>query len=167
MRGRAHVYPKDRITGEEIIPGRDLGTNDEARLGRHAMAGLDPGFASRAQKGDVLVVGAEFGSGSSREQAVWALRGAGVAAVVARSFARRFFRDALNNGFVVVECPAAVERIATGDLVEVDLQEGVVRNLTQGTAFGFVPFTPFALEILQAGGLLPYVMRQTTGASSA
>ena len=167
MRGRAHVYPKAHITTDEIIPARYLSAEDEAHLAMHALAGVDVGFPARVQKGDIVVAGEDFGCGASREQAIWALRGAKVAAVVARSFARVFFRDALNNGFLVVECAAAIDRTETGDLLEVDLKEGVVRNLTKAESFAFVPFTPFAMEILEAGGLLPYVMRQTTGASSA
>jgi len=167
MRGRAHVYPKAHITTDEIIPARYLSGEDEAHLAAHALVGVDAGFPARVQKGDIVVAGEDFGCGASREQAIWALRGAKVAAVVARSFARVFFRDALNNGFMVVECAAAVDRTETGDLLEVDLKEGVVRNLTKAESFAFVPFTPFAMEILEAGGLLPYVMRQTTGASSA
>ncbi len=167
MRGRAHVYPRAHITTEEIIPAPHLTSDDEAKLGAHAMEGVDREFAAGLQKGDIIVAGEDFGCGAAREQAIWALRGAKVAAVVARSFARAFFRDALNNGFLVVECAQVVDRTETGDLLEVDLKEGVVRNLTKGESFTFVPFTPFAMEILEAGGLLPYVMRQTTGASSA
>jgi len=167
MRGRAHVYTKAPITTEEILPAIRLISEDQAALAQHAMEGVDPAFAARVQKGDIVVAGSEFGSGPPREQAIWALREAKVAAVVARSFARPFFRDALNNGFLAIECPAAVDGIASGDLLEIDLKEGLVRNLTRGEDFNFTPFTPFALEILEAGGLLPYVMRQTTGASSA
>ena len=167
MRGRAHVHPRAGITADEILPLRFQNTDDEAELGRHALLGIDAEFSKRVARGDILVAGEDFGCGSSREHAVWALRGAGVAAVVARSFSRVFFRNALNNGFLVVECARAVERIITGDLLEIGLQEGVVKNLTKGEAFKFVPFTPFAMEVLEAGGLLPYVLRQTTGASSA
>ena len=145
MRGRAHVYSEAHISTDEIIPARHRLTKDEARLAEHAMEGVDADFAMRVEKGDIVVAGEDFGCGPSREQAIWALRGAHVAAVVARSFGRIFFRDALN---------------------EVDLKEGLVRNLTKGEHYAFAPFTPFALEILEAGGLLPYVMRQTTGASS-
>lgn len=167
MRGRAHVYPKGHISADDIIPVQHQNNHGEAELGRHALGRIDPGFAARVAKGDILVAGEDFGCASSREHAVWALRGAGIAAVVARSFSRLFFRNALNNGFLVVECPEAVERTASGDLLEVDLQEGVVKNLTQGESYRFVPFTPLAMEVLEAGGLLPYVLRQTTGASSA
>ncbi|HEV8699815.1 MAG TPA: 3-isopropylmalate dehydratase [Candidatus Polarisedimenticolia bacterium] len=167
MRGRAHVHSRAGITSDEIVPLRCQNTDDPGELGKHALVGIDAGFPQRVCRGDILVAGSDFGCGSAREHAVWALRGAGIAAVVARSFSRAFFRNALNNGFLVLECPAAVERTVTGDLLEIDLQNSAVRNLTTGEAFRFVPFTPFAMEVLEAGGLLPYVLRQTTGASSA
>src|SRR5439155_27174831 len=110
MRGRAHVYAQGRISAADIVPTRHQNAAAEAELGRHALAGIDPGFAGRLRRGDILVAGEEFGCGSAREHAVWALRGAGIAGVVARSFSRLFFRNALNNGFIVVECPVAVER---------------------------------------------------------
>jgi 3-isopropylmalate/(R)-2-methylmalate dehydratase small subunit len=149
MRGRAHVHSRAGITSDEIV------------------SGIDAGFPKRVSRGDILVAGEDFGCGPAREHAVWALRDAGIAAVVARSFSRVFFRNALNNGFLVLECPAAIERTTEGDLLEIDLQEGIVKNLTTGEAFKFAPFTPFAMEVLEAGGLLPYVLRQTSGASSA
>jgi len=167
MRGRAHVYAQGRISAADIVPTRHQNAAAEAELGRHALAGIDPGFAGRLRRGDILVAGEEFGCGSAREHAVWALRGAGIAGVVARSFSRLFFRNALNNGFIVVECPVAVERASGGDLLEVDLQDVAVRNLTKGETYLFVPLTPFAMEVLESGGLLPHVLRQTTGASSA
>ncbi len=167
LRGRAHVYAGARISADDIIPLRHQNGGAEEDLGRHALAGIDPGFPGRVQKGDILVAGHEFGCGSGREHAVWALRGAGIAAVVAVSFSRLFFRNALNNGFIVVECPEAVRQAAVGDLLEVDLRDAAVRNLTKGESYRFVPLTPFAMEILEAGGLLPYVLRQTTGVSSA
>jgi 3-isopropylmalate/(R)-2-methylmalate dehydratase small subunit len=167
MRGKAHVYPKAHISADEIIPAEFATSDDPAKLAEHALERLDPGFRARAQKGDIILAGDDFGGGSGREHAIWALQGARVAAVVARSFSRLFFRNALNNGFLALECAQAVERAGTGDLLEIDLKDGVVRNLTKGETYTFVPFTPFAMEVLEAGGLLPYVMRQTTGASSA
>lgn len=167
MRGRAHVFRQPRITTEDILPARYGTADGREPAAVHVLEGVDPGFAARARSGDVLVAGDEFGAGPAREQAVWALRDARLGAVIARSFGRGFYRDALNNGFLVVECAEALERIENGDLLEIDLQEGVVKNLTRGTSFKFTPFTPFAMEILEAGGLLPYVLRQTTGASSA
>jgi 3-isopropylmalate/(R)-2-methylmalate dehydratase small subunit len=167
MRGKAHLFSRAHIGADDILAPVHATTRDAGRLAAHVLERLDAGFAARVEPGDVVVAGEDFGCGSAREHAVWALRGAKVAAVVARSFARIFFRNALNNGFLVIECPEAVERTTTGDLLEIDLREGVVRNLTRGESFGFAPFTPFAMEILEAGGLLPYVMRRPTGASSA
>ena len=115
----------------------------------------------------ILVAGEDFGCGPPREHAVRSLRDAGMAAVVARSFAGAFVRDALHDGFVAVECPDAVARVAGGDVLEVDLKDSVVRNLSRGEVYPFAPLAPFALELLEAGGLLPYVLRQTTGGSSA
>jgi 3-isopropylmalate/(R)-2-methylmalate dehydratase small subunit len=167
MRGKAHVFARDHISTDDILATRHQAVADETRLAAHVLEGFDAGFASRAGKGDVVVAGEDFGCGPPREQAVWALRGARLGAVVAKSFARSFFRDALNNGFVVVECREAVDRAQAGDLMEIDLQDSVVRNLTRGETYKFVPYTPFAMEVLEAGGLLPYVLRQTTGGSSA
>ena len=124
MRGGAHVYPEPHIAADDILPARYQTTDDEAELGRRALLGLDGEFASRVATGDILLAGEDFGRGSSREHAVWALRGAGIVAVVARSFSRVFYRNALNNGFLVVECAEAVGRTVTGDLVEVNLKVG-------------------------------------------
>ena len=167
MRGRAHVYQQPNFHANDIVPERYQVTDDPSRLAQHLLEDVDPEFRSRVQAGDIVVGGEEFGSGATREHAIWALRGAKVSAVVARSFSRLFFRNALNNGFIVLECAEAVDRAENGDLLEVDLKDGVVRNLTKGETHTFAPMTPFAMEILEAGGLLPYVLRQTTGASSA
>ncbi len=167
MRGRAHVFRGRQVRAGDIVPERHQGSDDPSSLARHVLEDVDPGFASRVQPGDIIVGGEEFGGGSSREHSILALRGAGVKAVIAKTFARPFFRNALNHGFLVLECAEAVDRIETGDVLEIELKSGVVRNLTKGESFGFAPITPFAMEILEAGGLLPYVMRQTTGASSA
>lgn len=167
MRGKAHVYRQPHFHANDIIPERHQVTDDESRLAQHLLEDIDPKFLSRVEPGDIIIGGEEFGNGTSREHAVWALKGARVAAVVARSFARVFFRNALNNGLIVLECTGAVDCAETGDLMEIDLKNGVVRNLSKGEVNPFVPMTPFAMEILEAGGLLPYVMRQTTGASSA
>ncbi len=167
MRGKAHVYHQPHFHANDIIPERYQVTDDRSKLAQHLLEDVDPAFSSRVEPGDIIVGGEAFGNGTLREHAVWALQGARVVAVVARSFSRVFFRNALNNGFVVLECAGAVDCAETGDLLEIDLKDGVVRNLSKGEAHSFVPMTPFAMEILEAGGLLPYVMRQTTGASSA
>ena len=157
LRGRALVYPRAHINTDEIIPARYLNSADEAFVARHAFEDLDPGFAEKVWQGAILVVGENFGCGSSREHAVWALRGAGVAAVVGASFARIFFRNAINSGFLAVECPAAVGATGEGDELEVDVEAGQLRNLTRGDEHEFLPLAGFAREIVEAGGLMPYL----------
>lgn len=154
--GRAFVYG-DQIDTDVIIPARYLTTADEAELGRHALEDLDPTFAQRVRPGDVVVAGANFGCGSSREHAPLALKGAGVAAVVAASFARIFFRNAINTGLAVVVSPEAAAGIEDGDEVAVDPAAAIVRNVTRGTEFQGEPMPDFVREIAAAGGLVPYV----------
>ena len=158
--GRAHVFSRAHINTDEIIPARYLTAHDEAELARHAMEDISKEFVSRVRPGDLIVAGEDFGCGSSREHAVWALRGAGVAAVIATTFARIFFRNALNNGFLAVECPGLAEETSDGDEIELDLEGGVVRNHTTGASREFTPLTPFVNELLEAGGLLSYVARK-------
>jgi 3-isopropylmalate/(R)-2-methylmalate dehydratase small subunit len=160
LKGFAHVYPRAHVNTDEIIPARYLNVHDEATLAKHALADLDPAFVSRVSPGDLVVAGDDFGCGSSREHAIWALRGAGVAAVVAGGFARIFFRNAINNGFLAIECPGAAGAAETGEALELDLSAGTLRNLTRGTERAFVPLSDFAKELLDAGGLLPYVERR-------
>lgn len=154
MKAKAHVYKKDHINTDEIIPARYLNTDDEQELAQHCMEDIDTGFVSKVQPGDVIVAGDDFGCGSSREHAVWAIRGAKVAAVVAGSFARIFYRNAINCGFLVVEFPGAVEKISEGDELDINPKEGRIANLTQGTSYEFTPLPDFALEIIEVGGLL-------------
>ena len=160
IRGRAHVYPRAHINTDEIIPARYLNTHDHAELARHAMEDIDPAFVSRVQPGDLLVGGEDFGCGSSREHAVWALRTAGISCVIASNFARIFFRNSLNNGFLSIECAGFADKARNGDDLEVDLAKGVVRNHTQGTEHTFVPQTAFVQEMIAAGGLLAMVAKK-------
>jgi len=154
MRGRAHVFGRSHINTDEIIPARYLNTDDEKELARHAMEDIDPDFVRNVRPGDMIVAGSDFGCGSSREHAVWALRGAGVSCVVAESFARIFYRNAVNNGFPAVECRGISEAVDTGDELEVHLREGTIRNLTKGSEISFIPLPDFVMEIAGAGGLL-------------
>lgn len=157
--GRAWKYG-DNVDTDVIIPARYLTTTDEAELARHALEDLDPSFASSVEPGDVVVAGTNFGCGSSREHAPVALKGAGVGAVVAASFARIFFRNAINTGLPIVTCPEAVAAIQPGDTVEVDVAAGVVRDLTRGTSFRAEPLPEFVTGIVDAGGLVPWVRRR-------
>lgn len=154
IRGKAWIFGDD-VDTDVIIPGKYLRTKDASLWAEHVMEGLDPNFASRVRKGDVLVAGRNFGSGSSREQAPRALKEAGVAAVVARSFARIFYRNAINVGLPLVEAEVEAKE---GDQVEVDLLAGTVKigeRVFQGTKL-----TDFLLEILQDGGLVAHRRKQ-------
>jgi len=155
IRGRAIVYG-DKIDTDVIIPAKYLVYTDPAILGQHAMEPIDPEFPKKA-KGAILVAGRAFGMGSSREQAAIALKGAGVLAVVAESFARIFYRNAINVGLPVLQAPGVRARVREGDELEVDLTGGVVRNLTTGETIQGKPLAGLPLEILKAGGLLQYL----------
>jgi 3-isopropylmalate/(R)-2-methylmalate dehydratase small subunit len=124
------------------------------------MENIDPDFVKNVRKGDIIVVGEDFGCGSSREHAVWALRGAGVRAVIADTFARIFYRNCINNGFLAVECRNVSEKIQTGDELEINVKGGEIRNLTQNEEYTFLPIPEFAQEIIDAGGLLNYIARK-------
>ena len=153
---KAHVFGIN-VDTDAIIPAIHLVTTDPAELARHAMAGSEkPDFAQRVQPGDVIVAGANFGCGSSREHAPIALRAAGVACVVARGFARIFFRNAVNIGLPVLECPDAVDGISDGDEVEVDLAAGTVTNRATGATFQAQPIPEFMRQIFDAGGLVAF-----------
>ncbi|MHC4459422.1 MAG: 3-isopropylmalate dehydratase small subunit [Planctomycetota bacterium] len=151
---KAHVYKRDHINTDEIIPARYLNTDEEAELAKHCLEDLDKDFVKKIKKSDVIVAGEDFGCGSSREHAVWAIRGAGVQTVIAKSFARIFYRNAINNGFYVIELPGTLEKINDGDELEIDYQTGSIKNKTTGTDIKFAPLPDFALEIIEAGGLL-------------
>ncbi len=158
----ARVYFKDHINTDEIIPARYLITFEEAELAKHAMEDLDPDFVRRVRPGDVLLAGADFGCGSSREHAVWALRGAGIAAVLAPSFARIFYRNAINGGFPVFEADGLEQVFAEGDEVQLDTEHGLLRRRAGGQV-QFRPLPEFAKRIAQAGGLLEYFRDQARG----
>lgn len=156
-RGRAWVFG-DNVDTDVISPGQYLKLTAE-EIAAHVMEGADPEFAKKVQPGDVVVAGKNFGCGSSRESAPAALKYAGVGAVIAEFFARIFYRNAINIGLPVLECKQAKE-IAAGDELEIDLEKGEIRNLTQNKTYQVTPFPPRILEILQAGGLVPYLEKQ-------
>jgi 3-isopropylmalate/(R)-2-methylmalate dehydratase small subunit len=156
---KAHVYKRHHINTDEIIPARYLNTDDRAELARHCMEDLDGDFVNKVEEGDVIVAGEDFGCGSSREHAVWAIRGAGVQTVIAKSFARIFYRNAINNGFYLVESADALEKINDGDELKIDYKNGVIKNKTAGTEIRFKPLPDFALDIINAGGLLEHITK--------
>ena len=160
--GRAWRYG-DNVDTDVIIPARYLTTHDEKTLAEHALEDLDPDFASSVKPGDVVVAGSNFGSGSSREHAAIALKAAGVAGVVASSFARIFYRNAINTGLPILVSPEAVEGIISGHDVELDVDNAIVRNLTTDWEYAAEPMPDFVRDIADAGGLIGWV-RQKVGA---
>lgn len=156
---KAHVYKRDHINTDEIIPARYLNTDNEAELASHCLEDLDKEFVKKVKEGDVIVAGDDFGCGSSREHAVWAIRGVKVQNVIAKTFARIFYRNAINCGFYLIESAEAVEKINDGDEVEIDYKNGLIKNKTVGIDISFNPLPDFALEIIKDGGLLNHVMK--------
>ena len=163
IRGRVWKYG-DNVNTDVIFPGKYTYTIQEpAEMAEHALEDLDPTFAEDVQSGDIVVGGTNWGCGSSREQAVTSLKAAGVGAVVATSFARIFYRNAINNALPAIICPEAVDALQHGDTAEIDLAESVIR-CDAGT-FSFSPLPDSILAIVDAGGLLPYVRRRLANAS--
>ena len=156
LRGYAHKYGKN-VDTDVIIPGKYCNIVDQAELGTHALEGLDPEYATRMQPGDIIVADRNFGCGSSREVAPIAIKGSGTSAVIAKSFARIFYRNALNIGLPIFESDEAVDGIESGDEIELEPATGVVRNITKGTQFQAAEFPPFMQSLIDAGGLVPYV----------
>jgi 3-isopropylmalate/(R)-2-methylmalate dehydratase small subunit len=154
--GTAHTFGRD-VDTDVIIPARYLNTNDPDELAAHCMEDIDAEFVKRVKKGDIIVAGENFGCGSSREHAPVAIMTAGVSVVVAASFARIFYRNSINRGLPIVVCPAAAKDAKPGDRLRVDIAAGTVENLTQGTKYAAEPFPPFMQELIERGGLLPYV----------
>ncbi|WP_348530649.1 3-isopropylmalate dehydratase small subunit [Methanothrix sp.] len=162
MLARAWKFGND-IDTDVIIPGRYLVINDPEELAKHLFEGIRPEFAESVRPGDVIVAGTNFGCGSSREHAPLAIKASGVEAVVARSFARIFFRNSINIGLPLLIC-ADAERIDDGDSVVVDISNGVVNNISKKESYKTTPLPPFLQEIVRSGGLLNYTKRQVVRA---
>jgi 3-isopropylmalate/(R)-2-methylmalate dehydratase small subunit len=150
----------DNVDTDVIIPARYLVTGDPIALGKHCMENLDPEFLSGKAPGDVFVGGRNFGCGSSREHAPLAIKGAGVSAVIAESFARIFFRNAINIGLRVYESPAAARGIRMGDEIEIDEPQSAIFNRTRGERYEIIPLSPFVQEIVAAGGLMAKLRKE-------
>jgi 3-isopropylmalate/(R)-2-methylmalate dehydratase small subunit len=146
----------DNVDTDVIIPARYLNVSTLEELAQHCMEDMDTSFADAVQSGDIIVGGENFGCGSSREHAPLAIKGAGVSCVVAKSFARIFYRNAINIGLPILECPEAVEETGRGDRLVVDLIAGTIANERTGRTYQTSPFPDFIMEIVQAGGLVPY-----------
>ena len=156
IKGTVHKYG-DNVDTDVIIPARYLNTPDAKELAAHCMEDIDAEFAGRVRPGDIVVAGRNFGCGSSREHAPIAIKASGVACVVAESFARIFYRNALNIALPILECPDAARAIASGDEVSVDIESGEIADLTTGERFAAEPFPPFMQELIKAGGLVAYL----------
>ncbi|MEJ5377843.1 MAG: 3-isopropylmalate dehydratase small subunit [bacterium] len=156
--GKAWVFGDD-VDTDQIIPARYLTTADLSLLAPHCLEDLDPEFARSVRPGDLVVAGRNFGCGSSREHAPGVLKALGVAAVVAQSFARIFYRNGFNLGLPLLECPEAAQRIQRGDPVRLELDRGFLLNLRTGEAYNFKPLPRFMMELVEAGGLSPLLRR--------
>lgn len=162
--GKAHRYGRD-IDTDVIIPARHLTTTDPAELAKHCLEDLDPQFVNKVSQGDILVAEENFGCGSSREHAPISIKAAGVSCVIAKSFARIFYRNSINIGLPIMECPAAVDAIKAGDEVSVDADAGVITNKTTGQTFTAQPFPSFIQEIIECGGLIERTKKKMGEAS--
>ena len=149
----------DNVDTDVIIPARYLNTSDKAELASHCMEDIDKEFVNKVQAGDVMVAGYNFGCGSSREHAPIAIQASGISLVIARSFARIFYRNSINIGLAILECDEAVDGISEGDKVEADLDNGVIYNRTTGKSFKTQPFPAFIQNIIQNGGLVSSIQK--------
>ena len=153
VKGFVHKYG-DHVDTDVIIPARYLATQDPKELAAHCMEDIDPAFAGKVHEGDILVAGANFGCGSSREHAPIAIKASGISCVIAATFARIFYRNAINIGLAILECPAAAAAIQAGDEVSVDFDTGVITDVTRGETYQAQPFPPFIKDMIAKGGLM-------------
>lgn len=151
--GTAHKYG-DHVDTDVIIPARYLASQDPQELAAHCMEDIDQDFRAKSKPGDIMIAGLNFGCGSSREHAPIAIKAAGVSCVIAKNFARIFYRNAINIGLAILECPAASEGISEGDQVSVDFDSGVITNVTKNETYQAEPFPPFIKDMIAKGGLM-------------
>lgn len=149
----------DNVDTDVIIPARYLNTADANELAKHCMEDIDATFVSKVAPGDIMVAGRNFGCGSSREHAPLAIKANGISCVIASTFARIFYRNAINIGLPIMECPEAVDSIAAGDQLSVDLSSGTITDITSGKTFRAEPFPPFMQDLISAGGLAAYMRK--------
>ncbi len=161
-KGQAHKYG-DNIDTDAIIAARYLNMHDPAELAAHCMEDIDPDFLQRVKPNDIIVAESNFGCGSSREHAPSAIKASGISCVIGKSFARIFFRNAINTGLPLLECAEAVGNIKQGDMIEVDLPTGTITNLSTGMTFRAKPYPGFMMEIINSGGLIEYTRKKSAG----
>ena len=159
LRGRAWKFGAD-IDTDAIIPARYLNTSDPQQLARHCLEDVNPNFPSNATKGDIIVAGKNFGCGSSREHAPLAIKAAGISCIIAKSYARIFYRNSFNLGLPILESSRAVDNIEEGDEIEVDADRGVIVNIGKNLSFSAHPIPPFMQELIKTGGLMEYAAKR-------
>ncbi len=159
LKGKVHKYGAD-VNTDAIIPARYLSLSEPAELAEHCMEDIDKEFVSRKQPGDIIMATTNFGCGSSREHAPLAIKAAGISCIIAKSFARIFFRNAINIGLPLLECHEAVAQMEAGDSVEVELSSGRIKNLNSGAEFTAKPYPGFMAELISAGGLIEHTKKR-------
>ena len=159
LKGKVHKYGAD-VNTDVIIPARYLNLSEPAELAEHCMEDIDQEFLGRVQPGDIMMATTNFGCGSSREHAPLAIKAAGISCIIAKSFARIFFRNAINIGLPLLECEEAVDKTEAGDVLEVDLASGKLKNLTKGIEFTAKPYPDFMAELISAGGLIEHTKKR-------
>ena len=150
----------NNVDTDVIIPARYLNTSDPAELAVHCMEDLDSSFVKRVEKGNIMVAGRNFGCGSSREHAPIAIKASGISCIIAETFARIFYRNSINIGLPILECPEAARDISEGDILEVDFDTGIISNVTKGVGYKGVPFPEFMQQLIAADGLIGYIRQQ-------
>ena len=159
LKGKVHKYGAN-VDTDAIIPARYLNLSEPDELAEHCMEDIDPEFLSRVKPGDIMVATTNFGCGSSREHAPLAIKATGISCIIAKSFARIFFRNAINIGLPLLECDEAVDKIEANDIVEVDLSSGSIKNLNSGMVFTAKPYPHFMAELIAAGGLIEHTKKR-------
>jgi 3-isopropylmalate/(R)-2-methylmalate dehydratase small subunit len=166
LKGTVHKYGAN-VNTDDIVPARYLNLVDGLDLAKHLLEDVDPDFLKRFKKGDIIVADTNYGCGSSREHSPLALKAIGVSAVIAKNFARIFYRNGINIGLPLVECPECVDNTKAGDVLEVDLAKGEIKNLTNGKSFTAAPYPEFMSELIAAGGLIEYTKKRLAAARRA
>jgi 3-isopropylmalate/(R)-2-methylmalate dehydratase small subunit len=159
IKGKVHKYGAD-VNTDAIIPARYLNVSEPAQLARHCMEDIDKGFVKKVRAGDIIVATTNFGCGSSREHAPLAIKASGISCIIAQSFARIFFRNAINIGLPLLECAEAVANTESGDILEIDLSSGQIKNLTRNMSFTAKTYPDFMAELISAGGLIEFTKKR-------
>lgn len=162
LKGKVHKYGAD-VNTDVIMPARYLMLDEPDELAQHCMEEIDEGFLKKVKAGDIMMATTNFGCGSSREHAPLAIKASGISCVIAKSFARIFFRNAINIGLPLLECDEAVDKTEAGDTLEVDLSNGRIKNVTRGMTFTAKPYPDFMAKLISAGGLIEYTKKRIAG----